>query len=161
MFSVPQSSKSEFLDKARQAREERKGLKEKERAAINIQALVRRFLCRCRLQKQIRWSPIPFFFSLAQSPITFDCCKSSVCLWKMVNYSSIHLLSSFIFLVCVTVSPCFLSVSHQERGWWLFSSLWKWDIKKKCTFNFQNCPEITIHLLPGGQDGESPVLCIY
>lgn len=58
MFSVPQSSKSEFLDKARQAREERKGQKEKERAAINIQALVRRFLCRCRLQKQIRWSPI-------------------------------------------------------------------------------------------------------
>uniref|UniRef100_A0A3P8U1Q6 Ubiquitin-protein ligase E3B n=1 Tax=Amphiprion percula TaxID=161767 RepID=A0A3P8U1Q6_AMPPE len=54
MFSVPQSSKSEFLDKARQAREERKGQKEKERAAILIQALVRRFLCRCRLQKQIR-----------------------------------------------------------------------------------------------------------
>ncbi|XP_053181199.1 ubiquitin-protein ligase E3B [Scomber japonicus] len=54
MFSVTQSSKSEFLDKARQAREERRGQKEKERAAINIQALVRRFLCRCRLQKQIR-----------------------------------------------------------------------------------------------------------
>ncbi|XP_063345899.1 ubiquitin-protein ligase E3B [Pelmatolapia mariae] len=54
MFSVPQSSKSEFLDKARQAREERKGQKEKERAAIIIQALVRRFICRCRLQKQIR-----------------------------------------------------------------------------------------------------------
>uniref|UniRef100_A0A7N6AEX6 Ubiquitin-protein ligase E3B n=1 Tax=Anabas testudineus TaxID=64144 RepID=A0A7N6AEX6_ANATE len=54
MFSVPQSSKSEFLDKARQAREERKGHKEKERAAIQVQALVRRFLCRCSLQKQIR-----------------------------------------------------------------------------------------------------------
>ncbi|KAL7391286.1 hypothetical protein ABVT39_007180 [Epinephelus coioides] len=54
MFSVPQSSKSEFLDKARQAREERKGQKDKEKAAIHIQALVRRFLCRCRLQKQIR-----------------------------------------------------------------------------------------------------------
>nr|XP_020449964.1 ubiquitin-protein ligase E3B [Monopterus albus]XP_020449965.1 ubiquitin-protein ligase E3B [Monopterus albus] len=54
MFGVPQSSKSEFLDKARQAREERKGLKEKERAAIHIQALVRKFLCRCRLQKEIR-----------------------------------------------------------------------------------------------------------
>uniref|UniRef100_A0A665TJW9 Ubiquitin-protein ligase E3B n=1 Tax=Echeneis naucrates TaxID=173247 RepID=A0A665TJW9_ECHNA len=54
MFGVPQSSKSDFLDKARQAREERKGQKEKERAAIHIQALVRRFLCRCRLQKQIR-----------------------------------------------------------------------------------------------------------
>lgn len=54
MFSVPQSSKSEFLDKARQAREERKGHKDKEKAATNIQALVRRFLCRCRLQKQLR-----------------------------------------------------------------------------------------------------------
>uniref|UniRef100_A0A8C4ICG3 HECT-type E3 ubiquitin transferase n=1 Tax=Dicentrarchus labrax TaxID=13489 RepID=A0A8C4ICG3_DICLA len=54
MFSVPQSSKSEFLDKARQAREERRGQKDKEKAATHIQALVRRFLCRCRLQKQIR-----------------------------------------------------------------------------------------------------------
>ncbi|XP_070689673.1 ubiquitin-protein ligase E3B [Pempheris klunzingeri] len=54
MFSVPQSSKSEFLDKARQAREERKGHKDKEKAATNIQALVRGFLCRCRLQKQLR-----------------------------------------------------------------------------------------------------------
>lgn len=64
MFSVPQSSKSEFLDKARQAREERKGYKEKEKAATNIQALVRRFLCRCRLQKQIR-SPILFIADLS------------------------------------------------------------------------------------------------
>ncbi|KAK0148520.1 Ubiquitin-protein ligase E3B [Merluccius polli] len=48
------SSKSEFLDKARLAREERKGHKEKERSATQIQALIRRFLCRCRLQKQIR-----------------------------------------------------------------------------------------------------------
>ncbi|TMS03889.1 Ubiquitin-protein ligase E3B [Larimichthys crocea] len=40
MFSVPQSSKSEFLDKARQAREERKGHKDKEKAATNIQALM-------------------------------------------------------------------------------------------------------------------------
>lgn len=54
MFSATQSSKSEFLDKARQAREERKGYKERERAATLIQALVRRFLCRCKLQKQIR-----------------------------------------------------------------------------------------------------------
>lgn len=55
MFSVPQSSKSEFLDKARQAREERKGQKEKEKAATSIQALVRSFLCRRRLQKKIRF----------------------------------------------------------------------------------------------------------
>lgn len=54
MFTVPQSSKSEFLDKARQAREERKGHKDKEKAATHIQALVRSFLCRRRLKKQIR-----------------------------------------------------------------------------------------------------------
>lgn len=54
MFSVPQSSKSDFLDKARQAREERKGQKEKEKAATTIQAIVRGFLFRCRLQKEIR-----------------------------------------------------------------------------------------------------------
>ncbi|KAJ6656720.1 hypothetical protein lerEdw1_003607 [Lerista edwardsae] len=54
MFSAGQSSKAEFLDKARQAREERRGLKERERAAVQIQALVRRFLCRCRLQREIR-----------------------------------------------------------------------------------------------------------
>ncbi|XP_048852137.1 ubiquitin-protein ligase E3B [Brienomyrus brachyistius] len=61
MFSVAQTSKSQFLDKARQAREERKGHKERERSAIQIQALVRRFLCRCRLQKQIRKEVDEFF----------------------------------------------------------------------------------------------------
>uniref|UniRef100_A0A8B9NY08 Ubiquitin-protein ligase E3B n=1 Tax=Apteryx owenii TaxID=8824 RepID=A0A8B9NY08_APTOW len=55
MFSASQSSKAQFLDKARQAREERRELKEKERAAIQIQALIRRFLCRCRLQREIRF----------------------------------------------------------------------------------------------------------
>lgn len=55
MFTATQTSKTQFLDKARQAREERKGYKEKERAAILMQALVRRFLCRCALQKQIRF----------------------------------------------------------------------------------------------------------
>lgn len=54
MFTATQTSKSQFLDKARVAREERKGYKEKERAATQIQALVRRFLCRCRLQREIR-----------------------------------------------------------------------------------------------------------
>lgn len=54
MFSASQSSKAQFLDKARQAREERRELKERERAAVQIQALVRRFLCRCHLQKEIR-----------------------------------------------------------------------------------------------------------
>ncbi|XP_026066665.1 ubiquitin-protein ligase E3B-like [Carassius auratus] len=54
MFTATQTSKTQFLDKARIAREERKGYKEKEKAASQIQALVRRFLCRCRLQREIR-----------------------------------------------------------------------------------------------------------
>ncbi|XP_028680404.1 ubiquitin-protein ligase E3B [Erpetoichthys calabaricus] len=61
MFSVTQTSKSQFLDKARQAREERKGHKERERAAIMIQALVRRYLCRCKLHKEIRKEVDEFF----------------------------------------------------------------------------------------------------
>ncbi|XP_027890096.1 ubiquitin-protein ligase E3B isoform X2 [Xiphophorus couchianus] len=69
MFSVPQSSKSEFLDKARQAREERKGHKEKEKAATQIQALVRRFLCRCRLQKQTR-KEVDDYFQLSEAGTT-------------------------------------------------------------------------------------------
>ncbi|XP_043924445.1 ubiquitin-protein ligase E3B [Protopterus annectens] len=54
MFSATQVSKAQFLDKARQAREERKGCKEREKAAIRIQAVVKGFLCRCRLQREIR-----------------------------------------------------------------------------------------------------------
>nr|XP_020657546.1 ubiquitin-protein ligase E3B [Pogona vitticeps] len=61
MFSASQSSKAQFLDKARQAREERRELKERERAAVQIQALVRRFLCRCRLQREIRREVDDFF----------------------------------------------------------------------------------------------------
>uniref|UniRef100_A0A8C1S9K9 Ubiquitin-protein ligase E3B n=1 Tax=Cyprinus carpio TaxID=7962 RepID=A0A8C1S9K9_CYPCA len=61
MFTATQMSKSQFLDKARIAREERKGHKEKERAATQIQALVRRFLCRCRLQREIRKEVDDFF----------------------------------------------------------------------------------------------------
>ncbi|POI35352.1 hypothetical protein CIB84_000898 [Bambusicola thoracicus] len=61
MFSASQSSKAQFLDKARQAREERRELKERERAAVQIQALVRRFLCRCHLQKEIRREVEDFF----------------------------------------------------------------------------------------------------
>ncbi|KAL7986594.1 hypothetical protein Chor_012877 [Crotalus horridus] len=61
MFSATQSSKAEFLDKARQAREERREQKEREQAAVRIQALVRRFLCRCRLQRKIR-SEVDNFF---------------------------------------------------------------------------------------------------
>ncbi|KAM6052554.1 ubiquitin-protein ligase E3B isoform 2-T8 [Chlamydotis macqueenii] len=61
MFSASQSSKAQFLDKARQAREERRELKERERAAVQIQALIRRFLCRCCLQREIRREVEDFF----------------------------------------------------------------------------------------------------
>ncbi|XP_051515061.1 ubiquitin-protein ligase E3B-like [Myxocyprinus asiaticus] len=61
MFTATQISKSQFLDKARLAREERKDHKEKERAATQIQALIRRFLCRCRLQREIRKEVDDFF----------------------------------------------------------------------------------------------------
>uniref|UniRef100_A0A670J5B6 Ubiquitin-protein ligase E3B n=1 Tax=Podarcis muralis TaxID=64176 RepID=A0A670J5B6_PODMU len=60
-LSSSQLSKAQFLDKARQAREERRELKERERAAVQIQALVRRFLCRCRLQREIRREVDDFF----------------------------------------------------------------------------------------------------
>uniref|UniRef100_A0A3Q3WXR1 Ubiquitin-protein ligase E3B n=1 Tax=Mola mola TaxID=94237 RepID=A0A3Q3WXR1_MOLML len=63
MFTVPQSSKSVFLDKARQAREDRKGQKDKEKAATHIQALVRSFLCRSRLKKQIRKEVDDYFLA--------------------------------------------------------------------------------------------------
>ncbi|XP_030357133.1 ubiquitin-protein ligase E3B isoform X2 [Strigops habroptila] len=66
MFSASQSSKAQFLDKARQAREERRELKERERAAVLVQALVRRFLCRCRLQREIR-SEVEDFFGANES----------------------------------------------------------------------------------------------
>ncbi|XP_078083401.1 ubiquitin-protein ligase E3B [Mustelus asterias] len=61
MFSMAQTSKTQFLDKARAAREERKGQKERERATIQIQALVRRYLCRCRLLREIRMEVDEFF----------------------------------------------------------------------------------------------------
>ncbi|XP_028853145.1 ubiquitin-protein ligase E3B [Denticeps clupeoides] len=69
MFAATQTSKSQFLDKARQAREERKGHKEKERAATQIQALVRRYLCRCRLQNQFR-KEVDEFFSVTDTAAT-------------------------------------------------------------------------------------------
>lgn len=54
MFTVSQTSRAWFLDKARQAREERLEQKERERSAVLIQALVRSFLCRRRLHKDVR-----------------------------------------------------------------------------------------------------------
>lgn len=57
MFTVSQTSRAWFIDRARQAREERLVQKERERAAVEIQAHVRSFLCRSRLQREIRWVP--------------------------------------------------------------------------------------------------------
>lgn len=81
MFSVPQSSKSDFLDKARQAREERKGQKEKEKAATSIQAIVRRFLCRCRLQKEIRKEVDEYF----ESHETVSCKRNALSIFKIAR----------------------------------------------------------------------------
>ncbi|XP_076126988.1 ubiquitin-protein ligase E3B [Alosa pseudoharengus] len=69
MFTATQTSKTQFLDKARQLREERKGYKEKERAATLMQALVRRFLCRCALQKEIR-KEVDEFFAASEAGTT-------------------------------------------------------------------------------------------
>ncbi|XP_069475520.1 ubiquitin-protein ligase E3B isoform X2 [Ambystoma mexicanum] len=68
MFAANQISKAQFLDKARQAREERKGQKERERAAIQIQALIRRFLYRCQLQREIR-QEVDDFFEVGDSAV--------------------------------------------------------------------------------------------
>lgn len=56
MFTVSQTSRAWFIDRARQAREERLVQKERERAAVEIQAHIRSFLCRRRLQREIRWA---------------------------------------------------------------------------------------------------------
>lgn len=61
MFTVSQTSRAWFIDKARQAREERLVQKERERAAVGIQARVRSFLCRRRLQREIRREIDEFF----------------------------------------------------------------------------------------------------
>ncbi|KAK7811801.1 hypothetical protein U0070_016873 [Myodes glareolus] len=54
MFTVSQTSRAWFIDKARQAREERLEQKERERSAVIIQAVVRGFLCRRRLHRDLR-----------------------------------------------------------------------------------------------------------
>ncbi|XP_048640969.1 ubiquitin-protein ligase E3B isoform X2 [Marmota marmota marmota] len=61
MFTVSQTSRAWFIDRARQAREERLVQKERERAAVEIQAHVRSFLCRSRLHKDIRREIDEFF----------------------------------------------------------------------------------------------------
>ncbi|OBS71395.1 hypothetical protein A6R68_00092 [Neotoma lepida] len=53
MFTVSQTSRACFIDRARQAREERLEQKERERSAVIIQAVVRSFLCRRRLHRDV------------------------------------------------------------------------------------------------------------
>lgn len=56
MFSkVETKKKNEFLDKAKQARDDRAAEKHRDDAAIQIQALVRRYLVRCRINREIRF----------------------------------------------------------------------------------------------------------
>ncbi|KAF2986584.1 hypothetical protein EK904_009209, partial [Melospiza melodia maxima] len=68
MFSASQSSRAQFLDKARQAREERRELKERERAAVQLQALRFEKLCRCILTSMdVENEPKVWYVSLALS----------------------------------------------------------------------------------------------
>lgn len=51
MFTVSQTSRAWFIDRARQAREERLVQKERERSAVTIQALVRSSLPEATAQR--------------------------------------------------------------------------------------------------------------
>ncbi|XP_067556602.1 ubiquitin-protein ligase E3B isoform X2 [Pseudorca crassidens] len=78
MFTVSQTSRAWFIDRARQAREERLVQKERERAAVEIQAHVRSFLCRRRLQREIR-REIDEFFKADDSGSSK---RSALCIFK-------------------------------------------------------------------------------
>nr|KAF6468518.1 ubiquitin protein ligase E3B [Rousettus aegyptiacus] len=81
MFTVSQTSRAWFIDRARQAREERLVQKERERAAIGIQAHVRSFLCRSRLQREIR-REIDEFFKVDGSGSSK---RSALCVFKIAR----------------------------------------------------------------------------
>uniref|UniRef100_M0R8Z5 HECT-type E3 ubiquitin transferase n=1 Tax=Rattus norvegicus TaxID=10116 RepID=M0R8Z5_RAT len=81
MFTVSQTSRAWFLDKARQAREERLEQKERERSAVLIQALVRSFLCRRRLHKDVR-REIDEFFTADESGSSK---RSALCIFKIAR----------------------------------------------------------------------------
>ncbi|XP_023415188.1 ubiquitin-protein ligase E3B isoform X2 [Loxodonta africana] len=81
MFTVSQTSRAWFIDKARQAREERLVQKERERAAVEIQAHVRSFLCRSRLQREIR-REIDEFFNADDSGSSK---RSALCIFKIAR----------------------------------------------------------------------------
>ncbi|XP_023589423.1 ubiquitin-protein ligase E3B [Trichechus manatus latirostris] len=81
MFTTSQTSRAWFIDKARQAREERLVQKERERAAVEIQAHVRSFLCRSRLQREIR-REIDEFFNADDSGSSK---RSAVCIFQIAR----------------------------------------------------------------------------
>uniref|UniRef100_A0A8I3PL30 Ubiquitin-protein ligase E3B n=2 Tax=Canis lupus familiaris TaxID=9615 RepID=A0A8I3PL30_CANLF len=81
MFTVSQTSRAWFIDRARQAREERLVQKERERAAVEIQAHVRSFLCRSRLQREIR-REIDEFFKADDAEASK---RSALCIFKIAR----------------------------------------------------------------------------
>ncbi|XP_075390194.1 ubiquitin-protein ligase E3B isoform X2 [Tenrec ecaudatus] len=81
MFTVPQTSKACFIDKARQAREERLVQKERERAAVEIQAHFRSFRCRSQLHREIRREVDEFFG--ADDPGSGK--RSALCIFKIAR----------------------------------------------------------------------------
>ncbi|XP_036305632.1 ubiquitin-protein ligase E3B isoform X2 [Pipistrellus kuhlii] len=81
MFTVSQTSRAWFIDKARQAREERLVQKERERAAVGIQARVRSFLCRRRLQREIRREIDEFF----KADDAGSSRRSALCIFKIAR----------------------------------------------------------------------------
>ncbi|GAB1290033.1 Ubiquitin-protein ligase E3B [Apodemus speciosus] len=81
MFTVSQTSRAWFIDRARQAREERLVQKERERSAVTIQALVRGFLCRRRLRRDLR-REIDEFFNADESGASK---RSALCIFKIAR----------------------------------------------------------------------------
>ncbi|XP_073916937.1 ubiquitin-protein ligase E3B isoform X2 [Castor canadensis] len=81
MFTVSQTSRAWFIDRARQAREERLVQKERERAAVAIQAHFRSFLRRSQLQKDIR-KEIDEFFKADDSGSSK---RSALCIFKIAR----------------------------------------------------------------------------
>ncbi|XP_078193354.1 ubiquitin-protein ligase E3B isoform X6 [Callithrix jacchus] len=81
MFTLSQTSRAWFIDRARQAREERLVQKERERAAVVIQAHVRSFLCRSQLQREIRREIDDFF--KADDPGSTK--RSALCIFKIAR----------------------------------------------------------------------------
>uniref|UniRef100_UPI00358E8020 ubiquitin-protein ligase E3B isoform X1 n=1 Tax=Myxine glutinosa TaxID=7769 RepID=UPI00358E8020 len=74
-----QGSCAELLDKARVAREERRGQRDRERAAVHVQALVRGFLCRCHVTTTVRKEVDDLFSAIDGSP----CRRSALVLFKV------------------------------------------------------------------------------